>query len=154
MEGYTLYVLIAVAVLIVLIAILMLVKKSQKKKLKEQIDALYVRFNDIKTVPIAFKLAKAQTMAKRNAETSASVADYYKKYEETEKHINDLQELLNDVDDSLNTLSYKDAQEALKSAEENLAGCENEIKEIDVFLEGFTEKENEQREFSVKLKEK
>ena len=153
-QGYTLYVAIAAAVLVIFITILIVVRKNRKKKLKEQIDALYVRFNDIKTVPIAFKLAKAQTMAKRSEETSASVADYYAKYEETEKHINELQELLNNVDDGLNTLSYKEALESLKVADFNMVSCEKEIREIDEFLEGFTEKENEQREFSVKLKEK
>ena len=154
LKDYSLYIIIAVLVLIVAIAVLVTVKKSQKKKLKEQIDALYVRFNDIKTVPIAFKLSKAQAMAKRNAETSASVAEYYKKYEDAEKHINQLQELLNNVDDGINTLGYKEALESLKVAEENVADCEKEIREIDNYLEGFTEKENEQREFSVKLKEK
>ncbi|MBO4359132.1 MAG: hypothetical protein J5796_04955, partial [Erysipelotrichaceae bacterium] len=68
-QGYTLYVAIAAAALVIFITILIVVRKNRKKKLKEQIDALYVRFNDIKTVPIAFKLAKAQTMAKRSEET-------------------------------------------------------------------------------------
>lgn len=144
----------AAALVIILITVLLMVKRSKKKKLKEQLDALYVRFNEIKTIPIAFKLSKAQTMAKRNEETSAAVQEYYTKYEETEKHVNEMQEMLNDVDDSISTSSYKDALEALKTAEENMLDCENEIREIDYFLEGFSEKENEQRDYSVKLKER
>ena len=154
MDTKYVYILIGVLTLIAIIAILMAVKKNKKKKLKEQIDQLYVRFNDVKTVPIAFKLNKAQIMAKRNEKTSAEVAKYYARYEDAEKHINQLQELLNNVDDTINSSGYKEAQEALKVAEENLHDCEIEIKEIDTFLDEFSKKENEQRDDSVKLKEK
>lgn len=149
-----LYILIGVVVLVALIVVFMVIKKNKKKVLKDQVDELYVRFNDIKTVPISFKLNKAQIMAKRNEETSAAVAKYNTRYKEAEKHINQLQELLNNVDDSINTSSYKEAAEAIKVAEENLHDCEIEIREIDAFLDEFSQKENEQRDYSVKLKEK
>ena len=154
MENKYIYILIGVVVLIAIIAVLLVVKKNKKKVLKQQIDDLYVRFNDIKTVPISFKLNKAQIMAKRNKETSAAVAKYNARYQEALKHINQLQELLNNVDDSINTSGYKEAVESLKVAEENLHDCEVEIREIDSFLDEFSQKENEQRDHSVKLKEK
>ena len=63
-------------------------------------DELYVRFNDVKTVPLAFKLNKAQTMAKRNEDMAKEVEVYLKRYNEVDMHINDLQQMLNDADDS------------------------------------------------------
>ena len=61
-------IIIIAAVLVVMIALIvvLLIRNSYKKNLKKKMDELYVRFNDIKTVPLAFKLNKAQTMAKRN----------------------------------------------------------------------------------------
>ena len=144
----------AAAALILLITIIISVKKSQKKKLKKQLDDLYVRFNAIKTVPLAFKLNKAQTMAKRNEETAASVQEYYTRYEDVEKHISQVQDLLNDVEDGLNVRSRKEALESLLIASENMDDCEKEVKKIDEFLEEFSKKENEQREYSSELKEK
>ena len=99
------YLLISAGVLLTItfITIFFTAKKTRKKNLKKQLDDLYVRFNSVKTVPLAFKLNKAQTMARRSEEMSASVESYYKKYEETEKHINEIQDMLNDVDDNLDT---------------------------------------------------
>ncbi|MBQ2658167.1 MAG: hypothetical protein IJF87_06315 [Erysipelotrichaceae bacterium] len=155
MDKKTMYIIAgAAAALILLITIIISVKKSQKKKLKKQLDDLYVRFNAIKTVPLAFKLNKAQTMAKRNEETAASVQEYYTRYEDVEKHISQVQDLLNDVEDGLNVRSRKEALESLLIASENMDDCEKEVKKIDEFLEEFSKKENEQREYSSELKEK
>lgn len=155
MDKKTIYIIAgAAAALILLIAIIIAVKRSRKKKLKKQLDDLYVRFNAIKTVPLAFKLNKAQTMAKRNEETAASVQEYYTRYEDVEKHISQVQDLLNDVEDGLDVRSRKEALESLLIASENMDDCEKEVKKIDEFLEEFSRKENEQREYSSELKEK
>ena len=154
MENKYLYIIIAVLAIIAIIVAITLIKNYRKKSLKRQIDDLYVRFTAVKTVPLAFKLSKAQAMAKRSEETSASVAKYYTRYEDVEKHINQVQDLLNNVDDSIAVSSYKESVESIKIATENLEDCEKEVKEIDEFLEEFSKKENEQREYSQELKEK
>ena len=154
MDKQTILIIIGCLSVATLIVIIIMVKNTRKNKLKKQIDDLYVRFNTIKTVPIAFKLNKAQAMAKRNEQTAASVQEYYDKYEETEKHINEIQEMLNNVDDSFNSHNYKETQEIIKTVAENIGDCEIEIKSIDDFLEEFSRKEDEQREFSANLKEK
>ena len=150
------YLLISIAVLvtITLIAIFVTTRKTRKKNLRKQLDELYVRFNSVKTVPLAFKLNKAQAMARRNEEMAASVENYYAKYEETEGHINEIQDRLGDIDDSMNSVSYKEALQMLEDASKQLAECEKEVAEIDGFLEEFSKKENIQREYSSKLKEK
>ncbi len=149
-----LYVIIAIAVLVFLIVLLVVIRKARKKKLRKMLDELYVRFNDVKTVPIAFKLNKAQIMAKRNKETMEQVSLYYQKYEDAEKHITQVQDLLNEADDSLGNVSYKEAMNGLRIVAENMSDCEKEIRDIDSFLEAFSKKEDEQRDYSVKLKEK
>jgi len=154
MENKYLYIIIAVLAIIAIIVAITLIKNYRKKSLKKQIDDLYVRFTAVKTVPLAFKLSKAQAMAKRSEETSASVAKYYTRYEDVEKHINQVQDLLNNADDSIAVSSYKESVESIKIATENLEDCEKEVKEIDEFLEEFSKKENEQREYSQELKEK
>ena len=150
------YLLISIGVLlaITVIAILVTRRKTQKKNLKKQLDELYVRFNGVKTVPLAFKLNKAQAMARRNEEMAKQVADYFERYEQAEAHINDVQDRLGDVDDALSTVSYKEATAMLNEVSQELAECENEVAQIDSFLEEFSKKENIQREYSSKLKEK
>jgi septation ring formation regulator len=149
-----LFISVGVLVLITLIAIIVTTKKNQKKNLKKQLDDLYVRFNSVKTIPLAFKLNKAQAMARRNEEMTAAVESYYGKYEDTEKHVNEIQDMLNDVDDNMGGVKYRQALEMLKGVSDELAKCEAEVQVIDDFLEEFSRKEDIQREYSAKLKEK
>ena len=151
-KQYIIYAIIALVVIIALI-ILIMINNSRKEKLKKEVEALYVRFNAVKTVPLAFKLTKAQAMAKRNEQMSKSVQEYYEKFEETEKQIGEIQELIDSMDDAVNTKKHKAALEAVKAAETAIRSAEVRVKEIDVFLDEFSLKENEQREFASKLKE-
>ena len=154
MDNKTILIIIAGIILAIVLVIIIMVKSSHKNNLKKAVESLYVRFNAIKTVPIAFKLNKAQAMAKRNEQTAASVQEYYQKYEETEKHINQIQEMLNGIDDEANSRSYKESLKAIEEAKEHISDCEVEIKNIDDFLEEFSKKDDEQREYSSTLKEK
>ena len=54
----------------IIIVIAIIVANTKKSILKKEIDDLNIRFNTIKTIPIAFKLNKAQAMAKRIEDTS------------------------------------------------------------------------------------
>ena len=154
MNKQTILIIIGCIFVTIVVVILLIIRNSHKNTIKKAIDSLYVRFNALKTVPIAFKLNKAQAMAKRNEETAASVQEYYQKYEETEKRINEIQDLLNGIDDEASSRSYKQSLNAIKDVEEKVNNCEIEIKSIDDFLEEFSRKEDEQREYSASLKEK
>ena len=154
MDKKTIFIIIGCLIVAVFVVILLMIKNTRKNNVKKVMDGLYVRFNTIKTVPIAFKLNKAQAMAKRNAETAASVQEYYKKYEETEKQINNIQDMLNNIDDQIGAHRYKEANAGIEAVEDQISACEIEIGAIDNFLEEFSKKEDEQREYSAELKEK
>ena len=70
----------------IIIVIAIIVANTKKSILKKEIDDLNIRFNTIKTIPIAFKLNKAQAMAKRIEDTSEKIQSYYNRYTETQKH--------------------------------------------------------------------
>ena len=150
----TIIIIAVVLVLIIALAVVLFIRNSHKKNLKKKMDDLYVRFNDVKTVPLAFKLNKAQTMARRNEEMAKEVEVYLKRYNEVDMHINDLQQMLNDADDMQSEKSYMENLETLDMIDVAMKECEKEVKEIDDFLEEFSKKENQQRDYSTKLKEK
>lgn len=154
MSNNTILILGIISAIVLVTCLFIIVKKLQKKSLKKKIDDLYVRFTEIKTVPLPFKLKKAMAMAKRNEETSKEVSEYIKKYDQLEKHLNHVQEMLNNTDDSLSIRSYKESLESIRIVSENMDDCQLEINEIDDYLEEFSRKENEQREYSSRLKEK
>lgn len=145
--------LIFALILIAVILLIIIIKNTQKSNLKKDIDDLNVRFNAVKTIPLAFKLSKAQAMAKRNAETSDAVKIYYDKFIEAQKHIDQINEMLQNIEDEVALRNYKQAKEAVTIVKENIEDSEKEVLDIDKFLEQFSEEENDQRESSAKLKE-
>ncbi len=149
------WIIIGAAILaVIIVVIIILIKNTRKNSLQRLADDLYVRFNNIKTIPLAFKFTKAQAMAKRNEETATSVQEYYKKYEETEVQISQIQEMLNNLSDALRARHYKEATGIITEANDVVAVCEEDVKKIDGFLEEFSRKDDEQRAYASSLKEK
>ena len=153
MDTRTRYILIGALILIALIVIWFLIQNSHKASIRKELDDINVRFNKIQTVPLAFKLNKAKAIAKIDAETSSTVEDYYQKYETAQKNLDQLQELINGIEDSLAGRKYSDARKAVNIVNENLKDSEEEVNEIDRFLDRFVEQENKQREYANGLKE-
>ncbi len=153
MDKKTVIYIIVVLAVILAVLIYFFVRNNRRNNLKKTVDDLNVRFNAIKTLPLAFKLNKARAIAKRNEEMSVAVDEYYKKYEEAQKHIDSIQELMNGVEDAIASRKYSAAREALNIVSENIADSEEEVKAIDAFLEQFSKKEEAQRDYSRKLKE-
>lgn len=135
------------------IIIAIIVRNTKKENLKKEIDSLNVRFNAVKTVPLAFKLSKAQAMAKRNDSTADSVKTYYEKYELAQQHIDELSTLFENVDDKIASKDIKGAKETIETIKYSLDESEKEVADIDKFLEQFSEEESTQRDNSAKLKE-
>ena len=147
------YGIIAGLLLLAVIIVLVIVNNTKKTNIKKSIDDLNVRFNSVKTIPLAFKLSKAQAMAKRNDETATEVKVYYEKYEEAQRHIDSIADMLENIEDSFACRNYKSCKEALQIISENIDDSEKEVRDIDKFLEKFSKKENDQRESSARLKE-
>lgn len=147
------YIIIGVLVLLMAIMFLIMLSNSKKTNSKKKNDAINARFNAIKSAPIAFKLNKAQAMAKRNEAAQSEVNAYYEKYEETQKHIDNVQNLINQYEDLSALKKKNEAKETLALVEESLGDLENEIQDIEKFLDKFQQEETEIREYSLKLKE-
>ena len=147
---YAVFGVLAVAVIVIVILI---VNNTRKNNIKNEIEGLNVRFNTIKTVPLAFKLNKAQAMAKRNEDTSEKVRSYYERYSVVEKHIEATNDLMEEIEDDFANHEYRHAESSIKQVKDNLKDLEEEVSSIDSFLDQFSQKENEQRDVSAKLKE-
>lgn len=147
-------IILGILFLLVIVIIFLLINNAKKTKIAKQIEDINVRFNAIKTIPLAFKLNKAQAMAKRNKDTAEKIESYYKQYEETQHHIDSINDMIDEIDDNFNNHNYKNLKSLINETEDFISDTEKEVAEIDKFLEQFADKENRQREFSSRLKEK
>lgn len=147
------YIILGAIALAIIIVVIIIITNTRKSAIHKEIDDLNVRYNAIKTVPLAFKLNKAQAMAKRNDDTAEKVQSYYNRYVEAQKHIDQIEEMIEDAEDDLVSHNEKQARETINTLKTLIVDCENEVSSIDEFLEQFSHKENEQRDVSAKLKE-
>lgn len=147
-------IILGILFLLVIIIVFLLINNAKKTKIAKQIEDINVRFNAIKTIPLAFKLNKAQAMAKRNKDTAEKIESYYKQYEDTQHHIDSINDMIDEIDDNFNNHNYKNLKSLINETEDFISDTEKEVAEIDKFLEQFADKENRQREFSSRLKEK
>jgi len=152
MENQKQMIAIALLVLAIIIVIFLLIRNIRKTSIKKELDEINVRFNKIKTVPLAQRLTRAKAMAQID-DSVESVEEYFTKYNDAQKHLDQLQELINSAEDSLATRKFSEAQRDLTVIKENLKDSEEEVNEIEVFLNRFVEKENQQREYINELKE-
>lgn len=145
---------ILILAVLALILVLIIMKNSHRKTICHELEDIHVRFNKVKTVPLSFKLTKARAVAKIEEAQIGKVEEYYAKYEEAQKHLDQLQELINGIEDSVAGRKYSEAKKSIAVVQENLKDSEEEVAEIDAFLDRFVEKENEQRDYSNLLKER
>lgn len=136
-----------------LILLYILLSSNRKNKFKKVLEEVNIRFNKVKTVPLSFKITKARAVAKIEEESLGEVENYYQKYGEAQKHLDALQELINGLEDAYANHKYNEFKKDLVVVLENIKDAEEEVQNIDSFLDRFVEKENEQRAFSNTLKE-
>lgn len=144
---------IGVLVVVALIILFILIRKIQSDNIKKDLKDINFRFNAIKSVPLAFKLNKATYIAKINEETAMAVEQYRDKFDTCQKNISQLQSLIDGIEDDIATKKTKQAKESILIVKENLKDSEEEVKEIEQFLDSITQREHIQREYSSQLKE-
>lgn len=154
MSDQTKIILIICALVLFVILLIILIHNARKSSLKKDIDESQIRFNTIKTIPLLFKIRKAQAIAKGNEETAQKVKIYCDKYEEAQKHIDEIANSFEAVEDEYAAKNYKVCKELLTDIINKLTESEKEVEEIDNFLEQFSEEETALRENSTKLKAK
>lgn len=153
MNNQTKLILLGAVIVAIVIVIILIVKNTNKSNIRKHLDDLTVRFNAIKTIPLAFKLNKAQAMAKRNEETSEQIDSYYERYKDVQQSIDETAVLFEDGEDAFAVKDYKQAAITVECISEKIEELEKEVKTIDEFLDVFSKKENEQRSTSAQLKE-
>ncbi len=136
-----------------LIILFVIIRKVSTGNVKNDFKDLQVRFNAIKTVPLAFKLNKATYIAKINDELAASVEENRTKYEKTQKDIDELQVKMTALEDQLLSKKYKACKDLIAEIDVDMKEAEKEVGEVENFLDSITQREQVQREHANELKD-
>ena len=153
MFGIKIEYIIAILIVFTVIIAYVLIKKIQSDSIKNDLKEINIRYMDLSTVPLAFKLNKATYIAKINEETAQKVEEYREKYDTCQRNLEQLKALIDGIEDNIAVRNNKQARDSILVVKENLKDSEIEVKEIETFLDSITQREQIQREYSNQLKE-
>lgn len=144
------YIAIALVFVVILTVIMMMLRQ---KKAKKELDELELKYNSLKSIPLAFKLNKAVALSRVNQEMSQRVEGCKNDFDSVQEKLKECSVMLAEIDDLVYVRKNKAANRKMSTLVTLLNQCEENAGRVNETLDEVLEKENEQREQINKLKE-
>lgn len=148
-------ILIIIGVVLVLLLIgIIYIRQSRKRKFKREFDTLEIKYNELMSIPVLFKINKANGLAKINPGVHDDVIECKAKFDSINRQQEAIATVMADAEDAI-------AFNKLKVAKERLADLDYMIQEtlaetyvLNGNLETLLEQETQQRVEITELKER
>ena len=101
-------VIIAIAVILILLIIWLVLRKVQSNKYKKELAELEVRYNQISSIPLAFKLNKAVAIARVDQVLLKNVALCKDDFDLATSNLKQISQSLADIEDNILMSKFKD----------------------------------------------
>lgn len=147
-------VIIAFAIIIIILIIYLILRKVQANGFKKELAKLEIRYNQISSIPLAFKLNKAVAIARVDTVLMQNVALCKDDFDFATSNLKQISQTLADVEDNLLIGKHKLVKEGLLDLESSIKLGEDQVSKLNGFLDGILEKETEQRTEVTQLKDK
>lgn len=144
---------IALVVLIVLFLVILIIKRMNLHQLKQKMQAVEKRYNNVKSIPLPFKLNKAVALARVNPEILENVNDFKNNFEEIQENFKSIVHVLAETEDVLVIGKSKHAKLNLQDLNQMLNQIEKQVDQLNSRLDSILEEENQQRGQITELKE-
>lgn len=144
---------IALAVLIVFVIVILVVKRLNLHQLKQKMLTIEKRYNNVKSIPLPFKLNKAVALARVNPEILVNVNDFKNGFEDIQENFKSIVNVLAETEDSLVIGKTKHAKLNLQDLAQMLTQIEKQVDQLNSKLDSILEEENQQRGQITELKE-
>lgn len=145
---------IAIVVVVIVIMVFFISRSNKKRRLRKQFDALEVRYNELMSIPVLFKINKATGLAKLNPEVENKVIECKDLFNQINRQQEVVTQLLADTEDALAYGKLKDAKYYLVDLEETITESLEQTETLNKELESLLEQETQQRLEITNLKER
>ena len=149
---YKIFLLIGIFAVVVLMFFYLRARK--KRKIRKQFESLEVRFNELMSIPVLFKINKATGLAKINPEVDKMVIECKALFNDINKRNDVINNVMAELEDALAYNKLKESGLLLADLDEEISVALEETQELNARLEKLLEKETEQRVEITNLKEK
>ncbi len=145
-------VIIGIAVLVVLLIIWFIVQKVRSSSYRRILEELEVRYNNIKSVPLSFKLNKAVAISRVDPDAMNRVANSKEEFDKADANLKQIQQALADTEDEILVGKLRRAKADLDDLEASIKLGEKQVADLNAFLDEILEKETQTREQVNELK--
>ena len=139
-------VIIGIAVLVVLLIIWFIVQKVRSSSYRRILEELEVRYNNIKSVPLSFKLNKAVAISRVDPDAMNRVANSKEEFDKADANLKQIQQALADTEDEILVGKLRRAKADLDDLEASITLGEKQVADLNAFLDEILEKETQTRE--------
>lgn len=138
-------IIIAVIFAVIILVIFFLMRSSKKRKLKQRFDEIEIKYNELMSIPILFKINKAVGLAKINQSLAKDVDICNNLFETVRGLQDDLVQQIGDADDALAYGKLKEADDLFTKLESLIEESMEKTYLLDQKLETLLEEETQQR---------
>lgn len=149
---YKIFLLIGIVVLGILVFFYL--RNHKKRKLRKKFEALEIRFNELMSIPVLFKINKASGLAKINPEVDTLVIECKSLFNDVNKRNEGINALMAELEDALAYNKLKESSLLLTDLDEEITLALDATFDLNKRLEKLLEKETEQRVEITTLKER
>ncbi len=145
-------VVIAIAIVVAILGIWLIVTRINTKRYRTDLEELEKKYNEIKKVPLSFKMNKAVAISRVDQETIDKVEQAKKDFAATEDQMSKISDHLAQSEDYIIAGKLRKAEPLINGLDQEIAEAHRGIKSLDLLLEDILAKETAQRQEVTTLK--
>lgn len=145
-------VVIAIAVVVAILGIWLIATRINTKRYRTDLEELEKKYNEIKKVPLSFKMNKAVAISRVDQETIDKVEQAKKDFAATEDQMSKISDHLAQSEDYIIAGKLRKAEPLINGLDQEIADAHRGIKSLDLLLEDILAKETAQRQEVTTLK--
>lgn len=147
------YVVLGIAVLLILL-VLLYIRQASKRRYKREFDSLEIKYNELMSIPVLFKINKANGLAKINPKVQKEVVSCKALFDDINKQQEEIAIVMADAEDAIAFSKLKNAKLLLGDLDGMIEETLQETYRLNTSLETLLEQETQQRLEITELKER
>lgn len=145
---------LVIALILLVVLVLIYSRSAKKRRLRNQFDALEIKYNELVSIPILFKINKASSLAKINPDEETEVMECKSLFDEINKNQETITQVMADLEDAIAYNKLKESKEYLEELDELVNNSLSNTHTLNSRLEVLLEQETNQRLEVTELKER
>ncbi len=142
------------AVVLFFVMVLLYIRWSRKRKYQKEFDRLEIRYNELVSIPVLFKINKANGLSKINPDVSDKVLQCKSMFDDISSRQEEISNLMADAEDAIAFSKLKQAKFLLLDLDELVTESLKLTYNLNESLESLLEQETRQRQEITELKDR